>query len=187
MPVLDVRHTADVIKPRRELDPVGHVAGGRLPSERDERRSELLLHGVPVEIDVVIAVHDRERVACGDERGELLEHVPVPRDRGAKLHPRVIGRVAQAVLAFLVAGLRVELAVTRQQGHPDEVDEVPCDDQAPASTFARSPPVVGEQVHEVRIDALRPLYAAGQLVEITPQMHIREDQQALAGTRNVHT
>ena len=67
------------------------------------RFAELVLHRVPVELDVVIAVDDRQTVARGDEVGERVEDDAMPRSDGGELEARVVGTVAEAVLAFLVA------------------------------------------------------------------------------------
>ena len=47
------------------------------------RSRKLLLHGVPVELDVVVAVHDREPVSGADEVGERVEDDTVSLGDGA--------------------------------------------------------------------------------------------------------
>ena len=49
----------------------------------DEQIAQAVFHRVPVELDVVIAVDDREPVAGGDEVGERVEDDAVPLDDGA--------------------------------------------------------------------------------------------------------
>ena len=86
MPVLDIRDAVSIEKPRTELDPL--LKRGRVePRPRhqgmvEQNRAEIVLHAVPVELDVVITMHERERVPLGDEPRELGEDVRVP-DRHA--------------------------------------------------------------------------------------------------------
>ena len=150
VPVLDVGDAAHVVKPGRELDARCEVRAScsslrpGLPLRRDvdEEIAELVLHRVPVELDVVVAVDDRQTVARGDEVGERVEDDAMPRSDGGELEARVVGAVAEAVLALLVARSLGELTVARQNAHSDEVDEVPCDDQAPALSGAWAMAVV---------------------------------------------
>ena len=137
VPVLDVREACNVEKPRVERDsPVERRAfdciGPRGTRPREEQRAEVVLHGVPVELDIVVAVDERERVPIRHEAGERVEHVAMALDDQPQLDANVVDCVAEAVLALLVAGLGRQVRSVGAHRHPDEVDEVACDDQAPA-------------------------------------------------------
>ena len=107
---------------------------------------------------------------------------------GAQLEPPVVRRVAEAVLALLLARLGIELAVAGEDGHPDEVDEVARDDEAPALARRRRARVVREQA---RRDRRRPgrdrrPAVARQVVEVVAQVNVREDEQALVESGSSH-
>ena len=92
----------------------------------------------------------------------------------------MIGAVAQAVLALLVARFFEELPVARQDAHADEVDEVPRDDQPPALPRAGAQSIVREQVREVGVDERGAADACGrQVVQVVSKMNVRKDEKTL--------
>ena len=190
--VLDVRDAADVEEPGRELDARGHVAGAARRPRRaapTSERAEVVLHGVPVELDVVVAVHDRERVARGDERRERLEDAAVARDAARSFTRAWSDGVAEAVLALFVARLGGELARRRgRRAMPMKSMKSPAMTRrqraARAGALARSARAGSRGRASTRSDRRTPV---GQLVEIAPQMDIREDEQALALAGGLHT
>ena len=146
----------------------------------DQQRAKFLLDAVPMKLDVMVAVDDGERVPVCNEASERLEDNGMARSDRSELQSAVVGAVAQAVLAFLVACLGVELAAARQNRHSDEIDEVARDDQAPALSRGRRPPVMREQAREVGVDELRAASAIpGQIVQVVAEMNVRQDKQAL--------
>src|SRR5579862_9507484 len=64
--------------------------------------------------------------------GVAVPPCPMPPSRPSPPHPDVINRAAKAVLALFVVGLRREVRPLHAHSHPDEVDEVARDDEAPA-------------------------------------------------------
>ena len=98
--------------------------------------------------------------------------------------PRVIGAVAEAVLALLVARVRRAAAFARQDAHPDEVDEVSRDDQTPSLAGARARPIVREQAREVGVDERGAARAGGrEVVQIVTEMNVRKDEKTLVCAR----
>src|SRR5690606_9945050 len=96
--VLDVRDTVAIEEPGAVLDSRGDLARteratgslGVAPSASDERARQLLANVVPVELEIVVAVNDRQRVTIGHEARERLEHLVVTGEDGAQLRERVI-------------------------------------------------------------------------------------------------
>ena len=130
MPVLDVGDPVGPEEPGVELDARDERGlveiGVRTLRETREDGLELGANGVPVELDVVVAVHHRERVPGRDELGERRQHLGVALGDAPELLARMVGGVSEAVGELFLVGDRVE-ARTRSFGgdrHADEVDEV---------------------------------------------------------------
>ena len=102
-----------------------------------------------------------------------------------KLAPRVVGGVAEAVLALLGARRRLEPLRGRRQGHADKVDEVARDHQPPPIARRRRLAVMGEQPDQVAIDRPRPLRVLCRRGprQVMAEVDIREHDQALARRR----
>ena len=185
MPVLDVRDGRHVEKPWVEPDSRAERLGVSRVSSLvpgvgacEKRRSELVLHGVPVKLQVVIAVHDVEGVAVGHEVRKRVEHVSMASNHHAQLHAHMVGRVAETVCTLLSAPLGGQLGSRRVDGHADEVDEVPGEDEAHAVARWRRGPVVREQLHEILVDAPRPADRLDDVVQVATEVHVREDDHA---------
>ena len=129
MAVLDVGHAVAVEEPRVELDPRLKVRVAIDVAAQD--LAEVGLDVVPVQLDVVVAMDERERMTGGHERGERGEHLGVTLGDAAQLEARVVRGAAEAVVSFFVGERRVHHRVG-PDGHANEVDEVARDDQPPA-------------------------------------------------------
>ena len=105
--VLDVRDAVPIEEPRIEIDPreelrVVDLRAARGATRAQENFSKIALHVVPVKLDVVIAVDERERVSLRDQLRERFEDVWVARGDAAQFRARVIRRVAETVRALFV-------------------------------------------------------------------------------------
>ena len=186
VPVLDVRDGGHVKKPRVEPDSRAERLGVPRVSPAvpcvgasEQRRPELILHGVPVKLEVVIAVHDVEGVAVGHEVRKRVEHVSMTSNHHSQLHAHMVSRVAEPVCVLLAAPLGGQLGSRRMDGHSDEVDEVPRKDEAHVIARWRRGPVVREQLHEVLVDAPRTADRLDDVVQVAAEVHVREDHHAL--------
>ena len=157
--VLDVGDPFAVKEPRAEVDALLEAGAIEVRALRAgmalEDRAQVVLHSVPVELDVVVAVDDGEGVPLGDEARELGEHVRVPLCDAAQLQARVIGGVAQTMGPFLfVRGGRERgrRSGRHRDGHADEIDEVARDDDAPAASARLLAAVVLEEQDQVAVD-----------------------------------
>jgi hypothetical protein len=100
----------------------------------------------------------------------------MPDGHTAELEPGVFGGVTQAVRALLGARLRGELGRDGDR-HPDEVDEVSGDDDAPALAARLFLPLMRKKSNEIAVDrrgSARGIRRA--IVEIAPEVHIGEHE-----------
>ena len=124
--VLDPDHTLLVVEPIGELDRL------RRRAVADEDLAELELHELPVEVDVVVAAYDHERISARDEARKRHEHRSVVLGDAAQLGQRVLGTAPESVLqlpsaarewvATRVPGsMRVEYVIRAEGGTTREV------------------------------------------------------------------
>lgn len=185
--VLHVDDAVPVVEERGELDPGverGAVGRRRMRQGLEEEPAELLLHAVPVELDVVVAADDRDRMAVGDEAGELGEDVSVTLRDASQLEACVILGGPDAVPALLLGERRREglrLLAAKIDHHPRHVDEVARDDDLPAPGGRRLGAVMGDETDQVSVDARAPALHRAGVVEIAAEVDVGEDQQALLG------
>jgi hypothetical protein len=86
---------------RRAVDGIGPLRA----RPRKEQRAEVVLHCVPIELEVVVAVDEGERVPIGHEASERVEHGAMALDDQPQLDANVVDCVAETVLALLVVAL----------------------------------------------------------------------------------
>jgi hypothetical protein len=107
------------------LDPrVERGALGPWARVREDHVAELVSNGLPVQLDVVVAVHQRDRVPGLDEGRQRAKDIGVTGRHAAQLHARVVLRAAEAVLALLVGGWGLEDLAFGRDRHADEVDKI---------------------------------------------------------------
>ena len=178
--VLDVDDALAVEEPRLELDVLADARARLLGGRARDELAKVFLQRVPVELDVVVAVQHRERVAVGDELAELVEHLGVTRGDATQLEPRVILGAADAVATLLGRQLGLErLVVPRVDRHADEVDEVSGDHDPPAMRAGRLVgAIVRQHPREIPVDRGRAGDVRSRVVEVTAEMHVGEDEDA---------
>ncbi|HLK39735.1 MAG TPA: hypothetical protein VKU41_23425 [Polyangiaceae bacterium] len=113
-----------------------------------------------------------ERVPRGDEVRERVEHVTMALDDQPQLDADMVDGVTQAMLALLVATLGRQLNPLGAYRHPDEVDEVACNDEAPAGARRRDRPIVSDQLDEILVDAARTGNRMAEVVQVAPEVHV---------------
>jgi hypothetical protein len=188
MAVLDVGDAVSIEEPLPELDAREEGLAIDVAARRDvleQQRAEIGLHAVPMELDVVVAVDERQRVSVGDERRERFEDVGVAFRDARELHPCVVLCAAEPMVALFLRQPRVErLRIRRRDRHADEVDEVAGDDDAPSICGHRLGSVVTEQRDQIAIDRDRTARALLRaFLQVTAEVDVGEDQQALGGRR----
>jgi hypothetical protein len=181
--VLDVGNAVSIEEPRAELDPLlerGSVEPRFLPlCVPLQNGAEVLLHTVPVQLDVVVAVDEGECMSVCDEPRELGEDVAVTDGHPTELQAGVLGGVAEAVLPLFVVRRCGQLGWDGD-GHADEVDEVPGDDDAPPVPRGFLAAIVLEEEHQIPVDRRRTVRDVGcAVVQVAPEMYIGEDKKTL--------
>jgi hypothetical protein len=174
MTVLDVDAVTLVIEPVFEFDlPAPDGREGR------ELPNELVLNRRPMEVHVVVPTNDDECVARRHELGERLENDAVTPGHAAKLVDRVFLGVAETEDGVVGIEHRLFDVSRRRNAHPDEIDEISCDDESPRAPLAGMLPVEVEQRSELPVAVVRRVRTRrrirlGVMNQIAPQMNVGE-------------
>jgi hypothetical protein len=136
-----------------------------------------------VQVDVVVAAHDHERVTRGAEAGERLKHLGVVRGDQAQLGQRVVGRRAEPVPLLFCGRAGAHLARHDRHAHAREVDEIARDHQAPRPPAPAALCVPGQQRHELTVAPRARLAPRRVMDEIAPQVHVRQNEQIVSRHR----
>lgn len=147
--------------------------------EREEYRAEVILYRVPVQLDIVVTVDERERVPVSHEAGKRVEHVAVALYDETQLDANVVDGAAQAVLALLGVALCRQRGPCCEHRDSDEIDEVTGENEAPAIARKGGCAVVLEQLDEVFVDAARATNRPTDIVQVAPEVNIGQDEQAI--------